>query len=592
MSTSPDSPPPRRPVLSDDDIAEETSSRLLLWSIIGLILFAGLWWLYFENIATGVKGWWGRRYIPEIRRFMAAEDWANAARSLNDANRWAPQDSDVLRTAVDFVDKTGSEPRTMIRFLSQLDEKGELLPEEISKLGRAYVNLPDIKKAHDTYDRFTKDQLPKRPALELLSAIQKAEGLAARSFLTQRQALLADPENPQSVLDLALLDARSGDPSLSGPARERLWPIARGGGDQAVPAIEFLSQHRQLTAQDAIDLMLLVESIKDKPKAESCRFKVLSANVRLHPHEREQIVNEELRRWNGRPAAHLPPLLAWLAEEKEHERILRMVSDKTAASYSAILPHYVTALRGLGQWGKVKVFLSGRLDPSFPGVQARIWLAEAESHLSDDPSTPRHLLNTVFDETGRGESMAAALKSAEMAEFLGYWDLSRRFYEGVAKKHAGATQSMLLKVYEMAQKETNGLAMLRSSEELLRLKPTDVVYLDRANYLRLILGTDIEVAIQALDATRDTPAHHITPDRHVALAFLRALSAYRQARYGDIAAELARVKSYDTFPPGARAVFAGLLAISGDTSGAYQIAEKVPLTLLLPEERRFLARAL
>ena len=94
---------------------------------LGLILFAGLWWLYFENIATGVKGWWGRRYIPEIRRFMAAEDWANAARSLNDANRWAPQDSHVLRTAVDFVDKTGSEPRTMIRFLSQLDEKGELL---------------------------------------------------------------------------------------------------------------------------------------------------------------------------------------------------------------------------------------------------------------------------------------------------------------------------------------------------------------------------------------------------------------------------------------------------------------------------------
>lgn len=592
MSTPSASPSPKRPPLSEADIAQETSSRLLLWIAIGLVIFAGLWWLYFENIATGVKGWWGRRYVPEIRRFMAAEDWANAARNLNDANRWAPQDPEVLRIAIDFVDKTGAEPRTMIRFLSQLDEKGLLTPEEMSQLGRAYVNLPDIKKAHDTYDRFTKEQLPKRPALELLSAIQKAEGLAARSFLTQRQALLADPENPQSVLDLALLDARSGDPSLSGPARERLWPIARGGGDQAVPAIEFLAQHRMLTAQDAVDLMVLVESIKDKPKAEACRFEVLSANIRLHPHERESIVNEELRLWNGRPAAHLPPLLGWLVKEQQHERVLRLVSDKTAASYSAILPHYVSSLRGLGQWGKVKVFLSGRLDPSFPGVQARIWLAEAESHLSEDPTTSRHLLNTVFDETGRGENTAAALKSAEMAEFLGYWDLARRFYEGVAKKHAGASQNMFLKAYEMAQKETNGAAMLRSSEELLRLKPTDVVYLDRANYLRLILGTDIELAVQALDATREIPPHHITPDRHVALAFLRALSAFRQARYNEIAGELSRVKSFDTFPPGARAVYAGLLAITGDTSGAYQIAEKVPLTLLLPEERRFLARAL
>jgi hypothetical protein len=523
---------------------------------------------------------------------MEREDWANAARALNDANRWAPHDPDVLRVAVGFVEKTGAEPRTMIRFLSQLDEKGLLTPGEISKYGRAYVNLPDIKKAHDTYDRFKEEQLTKRPALELLAAIQKAEGLAARSFLTQRQALLADPENPDAILELALLDARSGDPSLSGPARERLWPIARGGGEQAVPAIEFLAQHRLLTAQDANDLMVLVESIKDTPKAEACRFQVISANIRLHPHERERIVNDELRRWNGRAAANLPPLLAWLVNEKEFERILRLVSDKTAASYSAILPHYVTALRGLNRWGEVKVFLSGRLDPSFPGVQARIWLAEAESHLSDDPTTPRHLLNTVFDETGRGENMAAALKSAEMAEFLGYWDLSRRFYEGVARKHAGAAQNMYLKVYEMAQKETNGAAMLRSSEELLRLKPTDVVYLDRASYLRLILGTDIEIALRDLNATKDTPAHHITPDRHVALAFLRALAAYREARYNDIAPELARVKSSDTFPAGARAVYAGLLAITGNQSGAYQIAEKVPLNLLLPEERRFLARAL
>ncbi|MFN7563063.1 MAG: tetratricopeptide repeat protein [Prosthecobacter sp.] len=586
MSTNPDNR------LSDDEIAEETSRHLLRWSIIGLVVFAVLWWMYFDSIAMNVKGWWGRRYIPEVRRFMAAEDWTNAARTLNDANRWAPQDLDVLRVAVEFVEKTGSEPRTMIRFLSQLDAKGALTPEEVSKLGQAYVNLPDIKKAHDTYDRYQPEQLTKRPALELLAAIQKAEGLAARSFLTQRQALLADPENPDAVLDLALLDARSGDPSLSGPARERLWPIARSGGDQAVPAIEFLAQHRQLTAQDASDLMILVESIKDRPKAVTCRFAVLSANLRLHPHEREQIVNEELRRWNGRAAAHLPPLLDWLVKEKEFERVLLLVSDKTAANYSALLPNYVSALRGLSRWGELKVFLSGRLDPSFPAVQARIWLAEAESHLSDDPTTPRHLLSTVFDETGRGENMSAALKSAEMAEFLGYWDLSRRFFEGVARKHAAAAQSMYLKVYEMAQKETNGAAMLRSSEELLRLKPTDVVYLDRASYLRLILGTDIEIAVKDLNATKDVPAHHITPDRHVALAFLRALAAFREARYNDIAPELARVKSYDTFPAGARAVYAGLLAITGNQSGAFQIAEKVPVNLLLPEERRFLARAL
>lgn len=571
---------------------EEPQSRILLWSFLSLVAFAAAWWLFFDDLAIGVKSWWGRRYIPEVVRYVEAEDWINAARHLNDATRWAPDDPEVARTAVMFVEKTGAEPRSMIRFLGNLDEKGLLTPEELSKLGKAYVALPDLKQAHATHDRFKGEELQRRPALELLSAIQKAEGLSARSFLTQREALLADSDNPQSVLDLALLDARSGDPSLSGPARERLWPIARGSTEQAIPAIEFLAQHRQLTAQDAADLLKLVEGLKSDAKAENARFAVLSALIRLHPHERDQIVNQEIRRWDGKPAAHLPPLMSWLVKEQQYERVLRMLSDKTAASYTALLPHYVAALRGLSRWGPLKALLTGRVDAAFPSAQLRIWQAEAESHLSDDPTTPRHLLTTVFDQTGRGEQAEAAIRAAEMAELLGYWDLSRRFYEGVAARHIGASMNMYLKVYEMAQKETNGDAMLRSSQQLMKLKPTDVVYLDRANYLRLVIGTDIELAIKTIDEAASVPAHHITPDRLVALSFLRALAAYRQGRVDQIAPALTQVKNVDAFPAGARAVFAGLMAISGNTSSAYQVAEKVPSTLLLPEERRFLARAL
>jgi len=584
---SPDSHRPEG--LSPD---EEPQNRILLWSFLGLAAFAAVWWLFFDDLAIGVKSWWGRRHIPEVVRYVEAEDWMNAARHLNDATRWAPDDPEVVRTAIMFVEKTGSEPRSMIRFLGNLDEKGLLTPEELSKLGKAYVSLPDLKLAHATHDRFKGEEVQKRPALELLSAIQKAEGLSARSFLTQRQALLADSDNPQSVLDLALLDARSGDPSLSGPARDRLWPIARGTTEQAIPAIEFLAQHRQLTAQDAADLLTLVKGLKSDAKAENARFAVLSALVRLHPHERDKIVNQEIRHWDGKPAAHLPPLMAWLVKEQQYERVLRMISDKTATSYTALLPHYVAALRGLTRWGPLKTLLSGRVDAAFPSAQLRIWQAEAESHLSDDPTTPRHLLTTVFDQTGRGEHAEAAIRAAEMAELLGYWDLSRRFYEGVAARHIGASMDMYLKVYEMAQKETNGDAMLRSSQQLMKLKPTDVVYLDRANYLRLVIGTDIELAIKTIDEAASVPAHHITPDRLVALSFLRALAAYRQGRVDEIAPALTQVKNVDTFPAGARAVFAGLLAISGNASSAYQVAEKVPSTLLLPEERRFLARAL
>ncbi|MBL9133013.1 MAG: hypothetical protein JNG86_17520 [Verrucomicrobiaceae bacterium] len=480
----------------------------------------------------------------------------------------------------------------MIRFLSRLEQIGEITIAERCLLGRIHVRLPDLKTAHEIYDSLPQDELSKRPALELLSAIQYAEGLHARSFLTQRQALLADPDDPDSVLQLALLDARSGDASLSGPARERLWPIVRKGGTKAIPAIEFLAQHRQLTAADAAELLTVVESLPEGPKTAAARFQVLSATTRLNPHRRQDILNQELQRWAGKPPAMMPPLLQWLVTEKEHDRVLRIVTARNAALYGALLPFYVDALRGQKKWADIKNLITGRIDPSFPRIQLRLWLAEAESQLTNDPTTPRPILNRLIDESGHGEELDVARRTAEAAERLGHWDIARRCYEGAAARHPAQEINLLLKVYDTASHETNGQAMLKASERLRALKATDVIFLDRVNYLRLVLGTDLEIAQNSLEATARLPQHHITPDRKIALALLRALAAYRSGRHDQIAPHLAEVRMIDTFPPGPRAVYAGLLAVTGDTAGAFKVAELVPSVLLLPEERRLLARAL
>ncbi len=570
---------------------KETSGRWLLLVLFGLVGFGFLWLMYFDSATLQMKSWWARRYIPQLQASIEKEDWSNASASLNQALRWAPKDLEILRAAIDFVKRTGSEPRSMIRFLTPLDEMGQITSAERALLGRMYVQVPDLKTAHRIYDELPEDTLRSRPTLELLAAIQKAEGLHARSFLTQRQALLADPEDPDSVLQLALLDAHSGDASLSGPARERLWPIARSGGTHSLPAIEYLSQHRQITAAEGAELLTLVESIHNNPKIEAIRFQVLSTNLRLNPHRRQELLNQEILRWNGKPASTLPPLLNWLVTERENERIFRLVSAKTASTYSSLLPHYVAALRGTKQWGNLKVLLSGKIDGAFSSTQIRIWLAEAESHLTTDQTQPRQILNTVLEESGRGEKAPIALSAAEMAEQLGFWDIAGRCYAGVAAKHPAQAITMNLKVYEMASRQLDGPAMLKAGIRLRDLKDTDVIFLDRVNYLRLLLGTDLEIANQDLERIAAQPQHHITPDRQIAISLLRALAAFRSGQLNLIAKNLAGVKQVDTFPPGPRAVYAGLLAITGDTAGAYKFAEKVPSVLLLPEERRFLSRA-
>jgi hypothetical protein len=588
MSTPPSQKPPLRP----DELEAQTSTRWMLWSFLGLLAAAAAWWFFFDEAALAARNWWGRRHIPAIEAGIEAEDWANAAKNLHQATRWAPDDPEVLRAAVQFVTRTGSEPRTMLRFLGRLQELGVITVAERCLMGRMHVRLPDLKTAHEIYDALPAGEMSKRPALELLAEIQKAEGLHARSFLTQRQALLADPENPDSVLQLALLDARSGDASLSGPARERLWPIARRGDAKAAPAVEFLAQHRQLTAAEGAELLQIVEAMPEGAKTEALRFKVLSAVLRLNPHRRHELLNKELQKWGRQPPANLGPLLEWLVAEREHERILRIVSAQTAAVYGAVLPHYIAALRGEKRWAAIKQMVVGKVDPSFPRVQLRLWLAEAESHLSEDPATPRQILSSLLEESGRGEHEMTATLTAQLAEQLGQWDIARRCYEALTARHPTKAIPLLTKVYDAASHELNGQAMLQASEKLCDLKPTDMVFLDRVNYLRLVLGTDLEVAQRALDEAAKMPPHHITPDRHIALSLLRALAAYRSGHRQEIAPHLARVSAIDTFPPGPRAVYAGLMAVSGDTAGGYKIAEFVPEALLLPEERRFLKKAL
>ena len=578
----------------DNELLNEgrAATRWLLGAFVGLVAMVVLWWFYFDSTALAVKNWWGRRYVPGITTAIDAENWTGAAQDIRQATRWAPNDPEVLRVAIDFGKRTRADPQTMIRFLTQLEESGQMTISERCHLGRMQVRDQNLKAAYAIYDALPQEELSKRPALELLATIQEAEGLQGRAFLTQRKALLADPNDPDSVLQLALMDARSGDASLSGPARERLWPLVRGGGTHTLPAIEYLANHPKLTAEEASELLTVIEATPTTPTVVATRLHVLSAVLRTNPHRRQDLLNQELQRWAGKQPANLTPLLEWLINEKEYGRVLRIVNAKTAAVYPTALPYYVGALRGEKKWADIKTFLSGRLDPSISRAQIRLWLADVESKLSTDPSTPRQILSSLFDESGGGEQAEVAKRTAEVAEGLGFWDIARQCYAGISSHHARLATSMQLKVYDMALHELNGTAMLEACEKLRDLKKTDVIFLDRVNYLRLLLGTDLEVAQLALDKAAALPQHHITPDRQIALSLLRALAAYRSGQMAQISEHLAKVDEIGTFPPGPRAVYAGLLAVTGDTAGAFEVAELVPSVLLLPEERRFLDKAL
>ena len=74
---------------------------------------------------------------------------------------------------------------------------------------------------------------------------------------------------------------------------------------------------------------------------------------------------------------------------------------------------------------------------------------------------------------------------------------------------------------------------------------------------------------------------------------LQALAAYREGQIEAAQTPLSQVARPEDFNAGVRAVYAALLKLSGGDAGkVFRLVERIPTALLLPEENRFLQRAL
>jgi hypothetical protein len=209
----------------------------------------------------------------------------------------------------------------------------------------------------------------------------------------------------------------------------------------------------------------------------------------------------------------------------------------------------------------------------------RLWLAEAESHLnSDDTETRYHLKSCI--ETARLEKDVSMLTAAvSTAERLSQPDLALQACQQVLQLPAAAEQvEILQKAADLASRVRDTRLMLDYTRQLHRLLPASPAYAEHLAYLRLLLGEEMEVVTSA---QKSTPVLH------------QALSAYRLGDRESLARMLPTITTAvpEDLPAGRRAVLSGLLATAGDAARAFQIAEKVPETLLLDEERAFLKLA-
>lgn len=571
----PDMPPPQ------ERIGRFSVGVLLAFAVLIVI------WTAWNPLVAAAKTSWGRHCAREAQIAISGKDWSLAVAHLQAARRWAPDDIVVIRAFVEFYHATGSDPATLAQELRQLAGHTALTAEEQRLLGQAYVTTGKTADARAVFDVLPDKESPE--AMDLLSHILAAEGHAGAAAEISHRSLRQQTDTPETRFQLAIEDRQHRFPEVRYHARLQLWSLAKLDQEIALDAALQLAADPDLTLAEARQLLQIVEAHPHQQLQH--RLPVISAIMRLQPERREAVLAEEIERFGSQDDGSLPVFARWLALEKQHARLIKLLPRDLVLKSRDLYPIVADALVAEARWQELNDMLTSSRPPVSLEMAA-VWRAEVQSHLQPDLKETRLLLQGSIDGAKRQGNVAALFAAAVLAEKLNLNDLALAACQAAAINDSDSSIKFLQKAGELARLQKNSTALLVVSRQLHDLRPSSDAFADRLLYLRLILGVEMETVV--LSAVKQ-PA---VPNSATAVvmtripdALLRALAAYRLGDVEGARASLADLPDISRLSPGERAVAAGLLSLTGKAAQAFQIAERIPDAALLDEERAFLNRA-
>ncbi len=581
MTSHPSSDSPSPPSLS-----KRLENHLLAIGCTVAILLLSAIWLSWSPAERAMKRFWGRKHASEALEAMQNQNWVLAFRSLADARRWAPQDTEVLTAVIAVLDASKADPGGLAQTLETLGSLQPLTDAQRIMLADSLISTGKTIESWTAFEKISADEKSKSAALEVLAKLLKADGHEQESRKVAQQALQADTESPEIMLQRAVAERLSPFAEVAERAMQELWRIAKLETAVALSAIRQLASERSLMLPQAQLLLDLVENHPHKSSPD--RFAVLSALMRLQPETRDTVFTREIQRFKDKGDSKLEPLALWLAREKQYPRLMKLVPPQLALHSQELFPVIAQALAEERRWPELKTLLTSE-HPPISESKLSISLALVQSHLS--PGTPEvsQYLESGIRVAIRDRDAETLIDAAALADKLTLPELAMRAYLAIAAFDANKAVTVLQGAYEEAVILKDARMLLDISRKLHALRPTSTVYASRLMYLRLVIGEEMErVNLDQVAATSVTP---LTSSDQMPLALLRSLAAYRVADRKSMLEYLAHLPDTTTLPVGARAVAAGLLSLAGKPDRAWQIAERIPETLLLDEEVTFLKRA-
>lgn len=491
-------------------------------------------------------------------------------------------DAPFLRVLADYLSATHTQPQMLAEALELLKPGPLMRPEDHLWLARAWIGAGSVAKARAAWEEIPPPLSQGIEAARLNVDLLRREGRLRES--AQAEAALAHygEDLPSLAVRQCVMEInQSAFPEVRLRAHERLWELARRQDAAGLDAIRMLSRQEGRTEKEAGELLALVEQ---HPTANTAhRLDLISLLMRLAPARRAELIQAEVSRCAKDSQTELKLLVGWLAQEGQTEWLLELRSQiklKPQEWFSL----EARALAAAKRWQPLLHLIEQQEHEPVSQADVAHWRAVALMQLHPkETAAPRTQLQQAIRQGNAEKNLAVVATAARIAEDWQMPDLALEAYQVLAQPGSPQEAAMLESAMRIATslKDTATLADLAA--RLAQLQPDNRLTTRRAAYLNLLRGENLELT---------TGKTFALPDHDTAGWLLAAFNAWR---LGDVRATrdgLHHITETLDLTPGERAVFAGLLAKTGATARAYQIAEKVRPELLLPEERAFLNPAL
>ncbi|MDZ4404481.1 hypothetical protein [Prosthecobacter sp.] len=552
-----------------------------VWVLVFVMLYFGVR-LVEKKFDVELLGGSGH-LVEDARKAVQQNDWPAALQAIQKIPDGIRHKPEFLRVLADYLKGTRSDPALLSQVIGRLAVQGALNPEDFVWLCRDHLAEGRTQAARETLELIPAAMRSTLAFVEMELALLRQEGRQREAAEMERGMFEKFANDPGVALNKAVRDLDGTFPEIQRSARDRLWEMARRDDVHGLTAIRLLTKRTGHTRQETERLLQLAD--KHPRAAAPDRLEIISLIMRLVPEKREALLNEETERFSRKPA-EIRPFAAWLAREKEFERMQKLLS-KHASLRSEDM--FILTAQGLAEqehWTTLSEMLKKGRQLPVSSARVATWRALISKNLQPDnlQETRKHVHEAIRHGAVEKNTLAV-LGAARLAEEWAMPDLALEAYLTLAEPGSRQEVELLEKCWQAAAalKDSNILEEL--ARRLATSWPENRRFVLRYDYLRLLRGEKLELTVAKLsDADARLPA--------ATVFLLEALKAYRMEDMFLVSYFLHSISETDDLTTGERAVYVGLMAACGEVSAAYQLAEKIHPELLLAGEKAFLERAL